>query len=261
MLEEMPDAHLVGRAREKHAAVVEAAVRRARRVESHSLASDLDKLVCWAQQAISVRIEDAVPVEMRVDLPPVEALESLAGRCRPFLLANDAIHYPNVFKALGYFLRENTELRGVLPSLRNAWARADRQNPDPLGAILKIQDDSGAFDTGHSIKELGYAWLYADLAHAHEHERLAVEGHSLTARYRAGAWLITYTATNVIALLNLTRRAHALHLLPIDGEIFAEATEPDVPWRAPVVGAAFGQAGTSSKDLEAALDRQHSDQA
>lgn len=238
-----------------HVTRIEAAVRRARRVESHSLVRDKDRLLAWAQQRTTLKAVGGVPVEMSRALPPVEALESLAGRCRPFLLANDAIHYPRVFKSLGYFVQTEPHLSELLRTMRSSWSTAERQNDDPLGAVVKRPDLEGGFDEGKSMKDLGYAWLYSDLAHSHEDERLAVEGHDLHARYWAGVALITYTALNVVSLLNFAREAVQRELLPIAASVMAEPTEPSETWSVQIVGAASGPVGTPMADLEAVLDR------
>src|SRR4051794_3212799 len=66
---------------------------RARRIENHSLARDRAQLLRYANLEITLARNDAGDVMATSPLPPEEPLESLAARCRPFILQGDGIHY------------------------------------------------------------------------------------------------------------------------------------------------------------------------
>ena len=70
---------------------------RARRVESHSLLQDRAQLVRWAQGTF--RAERSADVGdtpggwwVSQELPDEEPVESLASRCRPFVVESDTVH-------------------------------------------------------------------------------------------------------------------------------------------------------------------------
>jgi hypothetical protein len=65
---------------ERHRARLGLFVARARRVEEHSLAADRQRLYRWAVRQFKLRVADGVPRAVNWDLPPEEALESLAAR-------------------------------------------------------------------------------------------------------------------------------------------------------------------------------------
>ncbi|WP_431841709.1 hypothetical protein [Calidifontibacter indicus] len=241
--------------RAAHTARIEAAVRRARRVETHSLVTDRDRLAAWAKQPMTVtRRDPGGVVRLSRTFPPVEPLESLAARVRPFLLSDDSIYYRHVLKSVGYFAHPDTEVRAELSKIKALSARLDRSNDDPLGAISQAGNDDGGFDDARTTKELGYVWLYSDLVHADDNERAAVEGFDIDHRYHAGCDLVIQAAVGVLALIYVIRMAYERGLLPIKPAVFAEQAEPCTQFDFEVVRMASALVGTPLDVLAAVLD-------
>jgi hypothetical protein len=122
--------------KERQLALLEWFVVRARRLEEHSLAQDKDQLLTWASGTFTVRgVQGQPPTSVRWDLPPEEPLDSLAARCRPFILKNDPVYWVNVTGALGYFLRDQDaeDLTARLGALRTSWRGLDKDTPGSLG--------------------------------------------------------------------------------------------------------------------------------
>jgi hypothetical protein len=107
----------------RHRLTLEAFVTRARRIAAHSLLSDLQQFMKWSLGTVHAELGPKSG-QAFVELPPEEAFESLASRCRPLLLNRELIHFPKVLGALAAFDRENPELLRQLKVLRTGWQRA-----------------------------------------------------------------------------------------------------------------------------------------
>jgi hypothetical protein len=141
-------------------------VTRARRVEEHSLAKDKERLEKWASGSFSVRQTEKLTLAIW-SLPDEEYLDSLAARCRPFILQRDAVQYGKVLNALKYFINnDDAELQGYVQSLRAGWRRLDPDNDDMLAYLSSIGPVGGLLGKQVTDRDLAYAWLYGDLIHA-----------------------------------------------------------------------------------------------
>lgn len=90
----------------RHREVLQRFAVRARRVEVHSLAADKQRLMARARGTIQVTFEaESGKAAMSWDLPDEEVLDSLAARCRPFLLNGDPVYHAKVTNALGFFIQ------------------------------------------------------------------------------------------------------------------------------------------------------------
>ncbi len=102
-MSEIPKAVLDG-----YHGTLEAFVRRARRIEAHSLLADTAQFIARVHGSARLDIgEDGG--EMRLDLPPEEAFKSLAARVRPLLLEQDGIHFNRILAAIGAFGRDDDD--------------------------------------------------------------------------------------------------------------------------------------------------------
>lgn len=239
----------------KHHDRLTAAVLRSRRVASHSLCQDEDQLLAWCQQTAELVVRRGKVVRMRRSYPPVEPLESLAARCRPFLLEQDAVHYLSVLKSLMFFAKDRVEVQQVVKGLREQWSKGVRRtNDDPLGAYTRQQREDGSWSDLISTKDLAYGWLYGDLVHADARERLAVEEYDLTQRYFAGSDLVTHLAVCIIALSNLLKACADEGIIPAPVSLFQQPTEPDTEMDSEVTASATAPTGTPLDVLEATLD-------
>ena len=75
-------------------------------------------MTAWAEQTSQIAVQGGKPVRIRRSYPPVEPLESLAARCRPFLLEQDAVHYLSVLKSLMFSAKDRVEVQRAVKALR-----------------------------------------------------------------------------------------------------------------------------------------------
>lgn len=209
--------------------VLEVFVYRARRTEAHSLAADKESLLGLARKTINFEVEDGAEGQKAwvvFELPPEETMESLASRCRPFVLPGDTVHYSAVLNALGYFVRQDQELIDALDGERKRWSKLRRDHPEPLGYLSSVGPVGEAQGPKIADRELAYRWLYGDLVHADDLRDL---DHDLTSRYEAGVLLTALIAVRAISLLNIVKAARGRSLvtmseLPFRQEIRAQTS-------------------------------------
>ncbi|KAA1007638.1 hypothetical protein FVA95_28635 [Pseudonocardia sp. EV170527-09] len=243
---------------ERKRAILQWFVIRARRVEEHSLAQDKDKLLTWAQATLTLSgIEGEPPSELRWSLPPEEQLDSLAARCRPFLLKGDSVYWANVTTALGYLVRNETdpELPEAVEKLRDAWKKLDRDSADSLGFESRAGGVDGVLGDMVSSKALAFAWLYGDLVHADEDIPERVGEHGIDDRYRAGAILITNVARCVIMTLNVVRALQSRGIANLPAEVFEQRVVADPDAKLRIARSIMAPVGTSVEDLDKAMDK------
>ncbi|MBA2444232.1 MAG: hypothetical protein H0V49_02750 [Nocardioidaceae bacterium] len=237
--------------RERHCERIASFVRRARRVEAHSLLRDLQRFNAWAEGTTTIAPFDGVTY-MTQHVPPKEAFESLASRCRPFLLQGDPIHWSAVFGSMRAFLKQDPRFGPAVEELRRSWAVAEAPDPDTGFAVVRpeeVESQAVWFST------LADSWLYGDLVHADPQSQAKASGHSLNSRYCAAVLLYGQVAIHVVATLNLIRQARDVGLLDIAEAAFSDPVTAKVPMRFPVVGFAQAEIGTSMQEMFDALDR------
>ena len=243
--------------RERQLALLEWFVVRARRVEEHSLARDKDQLLVWAQGTFTLSgVDGHPPSTARWHLPPEEPLDSLAARCRPFVLKNDPVHWAKVTQALGYFLRVpgSEDLATAVQKLRTAWRDLDKDTPGFVVFESRAGDQSGNLGELVGAKALAYAWLYGDLVHADDDVLERVGEHDIDDRYRAGAIFIANVAFRTIMTLNLVRVAQKRGVVHLPNEVFAQPVTADPDAEITLSQAAAAPVGTTAAELEAILD-------
>jgi hypothetical protein len=243
--------------KERQLALLEWFVVRARRIEEHSLGQDKDQLLTWASGTFTVSgVQGQSPTSVCWDLPPEEPLDSLAARCRPFILKNDPVYWVNVTGALGYFLRDQDaeDLTARLGALRTSWRGLDKDTRGSLG--FQSRAGGNGDDLGELVdsKALAYAWLYGDLVHADDDIPERVGEHDIDDRYRAGAILIANVALHAIVTLNLVRVLQRRGFITLPAEVFAQPVKANPDAELTISQAITGPAGTSVAVLEAALD-------
>lgn len=234
-----------------HCRRIEAFVRRARRVQAHSLLADLGQFQRWAEGTTAIGLVDGV-MSMTQDVPPEEAFESLASRCRPFLLQRDPIYWESTFKSLRAFLKSDAVFGAGLESLRGSWSSALSPGQDTGFAVAK---PDGVADELVWFATLADSWLYGDLVHADPEAQAAAAGHTLNQRYSAAVLLYGQVAIHVVATLNLIRQAHDKDLLSLDPGVFEGPVMADVPMRLPIVGLMQAEVGTSPQAMFDLLDQ------
>ena len=213
----------------------------------------------WARGTVQItQVEGKQPI-LRHDLPDEEALDSLAARCRPFILQTDTVYYGKALKALGYFLRNDDEaFAGNIKALRADWQRLDPSSTDPLGYLSRTGKIGDPLGEAVSARSLAYAWLYGDLVHADSIPDRVGE-HGINYRYQAGALLITNIAVMAISTLNLVRAAHSVDLVPIPDEAFTESVLARGSTELSLAHFVMAPVDTPMAEMEAALDALRAD--
>lgn len=233
----------------RHRERIAAFVLRARRVEAHSLLADVRRFNKWAEGSTTIGPVDGV-MSMILDVPPEEAFESLASRCRPFLLTGDPIHWAAVFGSLRAFLKSDPLYGPAVEALRSSWDVAEAPDPDTGFAVFRPEEvESQAVWSA----TLANSWLYGDLVHADPIAREKASGHTLNSRYSAAVLLYGQVALHVVATLNLIRQARAAGLIDLVDETFSEPVTAIVPMRFPLVGLVQAEVGTPMQDMFDAL--------
>jgi hypothetical protein len=213
-------------------------VMRARRIESHSLLSDPQRFVKWVHGSGQLSFADGQG-ELRFDVPPEEAFESLAARVRPLLLEDDGVNHKRVLAALGAFGRNDAEVirqRGVL---RGAWERA-------TGSTMVAFQIGEARDGAPLVSDvdLAHGWLYGDLVHAKPDVPLAVLDATLDQRYLAAVIVYGQAALATVATLNVVRQAADNGLFELSGAVLTGTVIVSEPMVKPVTAARISPAGT-----------------
>jgi len=178
---------------------------------------------------------------MTQDVPPEEAFESLASRCRPFFLQGEPIHWSVVFGSLRAFLKQDSRFGPAVEELRRSWKVAEAPEPDTGFAVTRPNEvESQAV----WFAALADSWLYGDLVHADLAAQERASGHTLNSRYCAAVLLYGQVAIHVVATLNLIRQAVEAGLLILQEEAFLAPVSATVPMRFPLVGYAQAEVGT-----------------
>ncbi|WP_145961928.1 hypothetical protein [Rhodococcus ruber] len=156
--------------------------------------------------------------EWRQDVPPEEAMESLAARLRPLLLASESVHYKKVLDSIASLV-PSIALHNYSEPIdwwRDLWDRMAERN-DVAQAYMVITQDGLASD-----RSIMFAWLYADLVHADQlPPTLARIG--IDERYRAAAGVVSRICSCVELTLGLVELLHTEGLLSLAPAAFERA--------------------------------------
>lgn len=228
-------------------------VTRARRVEEHSLAADKPKLLGWARGEMTVTVADGRAMLSR-QFPPEELLDSLAARCRPFILNNDPVYHQRVGRALSYLLRGDTDRSRQLTDLRADWDRLDPSDTSALGYLARVGPVGGSLEPAVTDKALALAWLYGDLVHADDDITERVGQHDINARFEAGVGLVAKIAVLTISTLNFIRDARTAGLVQLSDDVFSAPVLARTAYALPVTAIVTAPVGTDIQTMEAAID-------
>lgn len=220
---EIPEAVLAG-----YRGTLDAFVRRARRIEAHSLQADRDQFVKWAHGSVKLKFENGLG-EMRYDVPPEEAFESLAARVRPLLLVQDGIHFTRVLAAIGALGREDEEVMQDRRILDRTWNRISRSNTVGF-AIGEAVDGAPLI----SDVDLAHGWLYGDLVHADPNVPDIVLRASLNQRYLAAVLVYGQAVLAAVATLNVVRMLVTKSLFDLDADAETSPVVVSTPMTFPV---------------------------
>ncbi|ODU04661.1 MAG: hypothetical protein ABS81_09385 [Pseudonocardia sp. SCN 72-86] len=181
---------------------------RARRVEAHSLLVDRDAMVRWARGGVDTADDYRGAASRRWSLPPEEALDSLAVRCRPFVTRGAAVHWETVTAALRAHVRGPGDALGEsLEQLCSGWRRLEVTYPGPLVFSSPSEVDSRNPDRGEVMTDIALAhhWLYGESGPSEDRSLQRLGAHELADRYRASVVLVANVALLVISTLGFMR--------------------------------------------------------
>lgn len=231
----IPDSVLEGYRR-----TLDAFVRRARRIEAHSLQSDRAQFIKWVHGSALLEFRDGSG-EIRYDVPPEEQFESLAARVRPLLLEQDGVHHSRVLAAIGAFGRDDDDVKRAKDVLSTTWKRVTRSTL--LGFAI-----SEAVDGAPLINDvdLAHGWLYADLVHADRGLPEGVLNATLNQRYFAAVLVYGQAALAAVATLNVVRMLVSKGLLTLEPEAEGAPVVVRYPMTFPVAAARL----TPTSDLD-----------
>ncbi|WP_103384083.1 hypothetical protein [Pseudonocardia dioxanivorans] len=181
---------------------------RARRVEAHSLLANRDAVVRWARGGVDTAGDRGRSPSRGWSLPPEEALDSLAVRCRPFVARGAAVHWEAVTMALRAYVRGPGDALGEsLERLCSGWRRLELTYPGPLVFSSPPTVDGREPDRAEVITDiaLGHHWLYGESLPAADRSLQRFGAHELADRYRASVVLVANVALLVISTLGFMR--------------------------------------------------------
>ncbi|MGV9976508.1 hypothetical protein ACWDUH_02380 [Micromonospora wenchangensis] len=192
---------------------------------------------------------------MSWDLPDEETLDSLAARCRPFLLKGDPVYHAKVTNALGFFIQDAPDaIREDHRKIRESWRPLDPGDRRTLGYESRTGFVAGELGELVTDKELAYAWLYGDLVHADDGADDRVHGHDIDARFQAGALLIANVAVRAIGTLNFLRHLQREGYTGLEEGVFTERVIARTRRDLTLAKFAIAPVGTTVTALEALLD-------
>jgi hypothetical protein len=224
-------------------AIIEAFLRRSRRVLSHSLIREQAELMSklhTGQFTITVTVNAKTGEESyrrRSEYPAEEALESLAGRVRPLILKDDLIYFRNVLDALESVVGTDMLNKEIdLVWWHDYWREVIDANLDAQAYWVATQ--SGKI----TDRKLMYAWLYGDVIHAASPRSPVIRDLNIDQRYYAAAPGIARICDRVIYTQIMIEGLIDKGLLTVDSEVLTEAVvvstttvdEPVKAYTAPV---------------------------
>lgn len=153
-----------------------------------------------------------------------EAIESLAGRLRPFIVKSEPIYLSKVFNAidLSVSIESFSEDEARAFDSAKTWFRHRCEDKDSkrYGVQLIDKEDAPQTDLLSDVL-LAESWIYTDTVHADPKGDKA-EGQKLSYfdRYKAGSSFFCEFARIVMSLLNIIRSLEKRGLLQISGAIW-----------------------------------------
>lgn len=189
--------------------VIDRFVWRARRVEAHSLVKNGDAERHARRRETYDMTSEGVTLASYNVPDDEEAVESLAGRLRPFIVQSEPIYLTKVFAALASLVSAESfskEEKACLASIES-WFDDHSVNKDKYMYTIQVLDKDGKPQTQRiSDAVLAESWLYTDYVHADPRDEKA-EGLKVDyiVRYRAASPYFCEFALQVVSLLNLIR--------------------------------------------------------
>lgn len=211
-------------------------VLRARIVQDHSLAKDVQVLEKQAATTFKVVVTVNRSSGERsaglgaVELIPTEQLESAAARVRPVFLRSDRVHYESVLNALNSVLKgraDSASFGDRVRSLRNLFQKAD---PDFPNHSRGKEWEGGSV----SNKQLSGAWLYGHLLHEDEKRRSFGKSLPLEEMYISAMRTVCSELFAVVKTLHLIEELQVKGWLGLPDDVFTDdVTVTSSSWTPP----------------------------
>lgn len=197
---------------------LEAFVARARRVEAHSLAQDLQELRGLARGGMQFVSRPDGSMVMRRDFPSEEVMESAAARVRPLMLNDEDCYFIKSLNALGYFIRDDAAITDLIKIRKREWNERVRESDDEIetGYRVLVENTSTGQQGALNHRKLARAWIYGDVVHHDRKRREGSELFGLRERFAAAVPLVAYLMVISIDLLDLIRALHKQGRLKVD---------------------------------------------
>jgi hypothetical protein len=205
---------------ERHRRCLDLFVLRARRVETHGLAADLDELhrLATGNFDVTVDIQSGEAI-LRRSFPPEEQVESAAARVRPFILAKDPLNHSKVTSALGAFSGTNGLAIAEVTKAKGWWKEIDPRSERVRGYGLQRTTLDGRSDYV-SDNVLAFAWIYGDTIHANERSLARAAPFDVDDRFRAAVPLVAGIMIRVLGMLRMVEQFIKADLLELTPEAF-----------------------------------------
>lgn len=201
---------------------VEAFVVRARRIETHSLCRDRERLRALAKATFTLRADQS-GTWMVWDLPPEEQVESAAARVRPLLLADVSV--PNVLasiKSLSAGAEQHGRIKEWVADARKTWLSRARPSGDDGAYVVLVHDDATGRGDAIDNHALALSWIYGDSVHHDLTHRARGHPFGIEERYVAVVPLVAFLMDEALTILESVRNMQDGGVLPPTPDAWAE---------------------------------------
>lgn len=197
---------------------------RARRIEAHSLASDLAALKAYASGNMTLELDrEAGKQYLSQTLPPEEVVESAAARVRPLILQEDPVYWAKALKAIGFLTREyESNIGEILSHLKAYWQSVNPKPGEARGYVLLLKSASDEDTSSIIDSDLGMSWFYGDVVHADRKRREAGAKFGIDERYRAAVMLVSGNMMCAKMTLDFIRTLQKEELVDLPEDAFTE---------------------------------------
>ena len=206
--------------------IIERFVIRARRVEAHSLVKSGD-VERYADPKITVSVSETGDINIQHHAcADEEAVESLAGRLRPFIVTSESIYLANVLKAIRSLVPAESfsEDEATAFDFVGNWFRHRYKDKDNKRYDVQLIDEEGAPRTDLlSDALLADSWIYTDTVHADPMgDKAEAQKLGYSERYRTGASFFCEFALIIVSLLNIVCALAKRGLLQVPESVWSE---------------------------------------
>lgn len=206
--------------------IIERFIRRARRVEAHSLVKSGDIERYSEPSLIFQQSEEGANTLTWQTCENEEAVESLAGRLRALLLPSESIYLAEVFKAIKSLVPGDSFPGDQLEEFNSMvdWFKHRCEEKDNVRyGVQRLDEDGSEKTVVLSDVLIAESWIYMDTVHV-DLKGDKAEGRKLDyfERYKAGVSFFCEFAGVVVRVLNLVRKLAKADLLTLPENIWDE---------------------------------------